>query len=135
MRMLGIDYGTKRIGLAISDELGIAARGMGVVRRRSDRQCLEEISLVAWECQVGRVIIGYPVRTDGTIGRECERVDSFAGLISERLALPVVKWDETLSTCEAEDILKGKGMAWQKRKRHIDELAAVLILQGYLDRG
>lgn len=133
MRMLGIDYGTKRVGLAISDELGIAARGIGVVYRRSDRQCLEEIARVVGEYHVGRIVVGYPVRTDGTIGVECERVERFTDLIRGRLPLPVVKWDETLTTCEAEDILKEKGMSWQKRKRHIDELAAVLILQGYLD--
>lgn len=135
MRILGIDYGTRRMGLAVSDELAVVARGIGRLQCSSERQTLEEIAKIVTEYQVAKVVIGYPVRTDGLKGAMCERVDRFAGLIGEALKLPVIKWDETLTTCEAEEILKNKGMTWQKRKKQVDELAAVLILQEYLNRG
>ncbi len=134
MRILGIDYGTKRIGLAVSDELAIVARGLGSLQGSSERQTQEEIARIVTEYQVAKIVIGYPVRTDGLKGAMCERVDKFAHRLGESLGLTVVKWDETLSTCEAEEILRQRGMNWQKRKKHVDELAAVVILQEYLNR-
>lgn len=122
------------MGLAVSDELAIAARGIGRIERSSERQTIGEIAGIVTEYQVATVVIGYPVRTDGLKGAMCERVDKFARLLEDSLGLPVVKWDETLSSREADSILKNKGMTWQKRKKHVDELAAVLILQEYLNR-
>lgn len=133
MRTLGVDYGLKRVGLAVCDELGVVSRAIGFIPRKNDRQCLEELARFVAEYQVEKIVIGYPVRTDGTEGAECAMVDRFAKLMEERFALPVIKWDETLTTKEAEEILISVGMPWKKRKGHIDSLSAALILQGYLN--
>ncbi len=134
MRILGLDYGQKRVGVAVSDELGVAARGIGFIRRESDRQLLGEVGKLVLEYQVEKIVIGYPVRTDGTKGPECERVDGFAALAAESLALPVVRWDETLTTKEAEGYLIEAGVPWKKRRGMIDSLSAAIILQEYLNR-
>ncbi len=134
MRILGLDYGQKRVGVAVSDELGVAARGIGFIRRESDRQLLGEVGKLVLEYQVEKIVIGYPVRTDGTKGPECERVDGFAALAAESLALPVVRWDETLTTKEAEGYLIEARVPWKKRRGMIDSLSAAIILQEYLNR-
>lgn len=83
--------------------------------------------------KVEKIIIGFPVRIDGSVGIQCEKVNRFASLLDTTFSLPVVKWPETLSTKEAEEILIKSGICWKKRKNKVDKLAACLILQGYLD--
>ena len=133
MRILGLDYGSKRIGVAVCDELGMIAQGLATITRRNRRQFLEEIARFIRTYNVERIVIGYPMRLNGTEGIQCEKVSKFASLLEATFSLPVIKWDEALSTKEAEEILIRANVARDKRKNKVDKLAASLILQGYLD--
>jgi len=133
MRILGLDYGSKRIGVAVCDELGITAQGLATITRKNRRQDLEEIDRFIRAYVVEKIVIGYPIRLDGTEGIQCEKINRFAQLLESTFSLPVIKWDETLSTKEAEEILIRSNMRRERRKSVVDKLAAGLILQGYLD--
>jgi putative Holliday junction resolvase len=133
MRILGLDYGSKRIGVAICDELGMTAQGLATIARKNRRHDLEEIAGFIKTYSVEKIVIGYPIRLDGTEGIQCEKVGKFASLLESAFSMPVIKWDETLSTKEAEEILIRAKVARDKRKNIVDKLAASLILQGYLD--
>ncbi|HOG11924.1 MAG: Holliday junction resolvase RuvX [Smithellaceae bacterium] len=133
MRILGVDYGEKRIGLAVSDGLGLTAQGLPTLIRKTKKNDLEILRRRILDYSVERIVIGYPVRIDGSEGIQCEKVNRFAGRLAETFMLPVVKWPETLTTKEAEDILRASGVHWRKRKDKVDRLAACLILQDYLD--
>ncbi|MDI9569618.1 MAG: Holliday junction resolvase RuvX [Pseudomonadota bacterium] len=133
MRVLGIDYGTRRIGVALSDEMGLMARGLTVITRRNRRRDIEAIAALARDCQAEMVVIGYPLRLDGSEGIQCEKVNRFASLLENALQMPVIRWDETLSTKEAEQILVETGIKKEKRKAIVDRIAASIILQNYLD--
>lgn len=133
MRILGLDYGSKRIGVAICDELGITAQGLPTIIRKNRNQDIEAISELIRSYGVEKIVIGYPVRLDGTEGIQCEKVSRFTSRLASAFALPVIRWDETLSTREADGILREAGMRREKRKNMVDRLAATLILQGYLD--
>ncbi|MGZ3577387.1 MAG: Holliday junction resolvase RuvX [Syntrophales bacterium] len=133
MRILGLDYGSKRIGVAVCDELGMTAQGLATITRKNRRQDLEEIAGFIRTYSVEKIVIGYPIRLDGTEGIQCEKVSKFASLLKSTFSLPVIKWDEALSTKEAEEILIQANVAKTKRKNIVDKLAASLILQGYLD--
>ena len=133
VRILGLDYGSKRIGVAVSDELEIAARGLTTIIRKNQKNDLDEIAKVIRTYTVEKIVIGYPIKLDGSEGIQCEKISRFAKLLEAKLRLPVIKWDETLTTKEAEDILIQAHVRREKRKRVVDKLAATLILQGYLD--
>jgi putative Holliday junction resolvase len=133
MRILGLDYGSKRIGVAVCDELGMTAQGLATITRKNRRHDLEEIAGFIRTYNVEKIVVGYPIRLDGTEGIQCEKVGKFASLLESIFSLPVIKWDETLSTKEAEEILIRANVARDKRKTIVDKLAASLILQGYLD--
>ncbi|HYA13776.1 MAG TPA: Holliday junction resolvase RuvX [Syntrophales bacterium] len=133
MRILGLDYGSKRIGVAVCDELGITAQGLATITRKNRRQVLEEIARFIRTYAVERIVIGYPIKLDGTEGIQCDKIKKFARLLESTFVLPVIKWDETLTTKEAEEILILSNVRREHRKGKIDKLAAVLILQGYLD--
>ena len=133
MRILGLDYGEKRIGVAICDELGMTAQGLPTIIRKSKKHDLDILGNLIKSYNVEKIVIGYPVRLDGSEGIQCEKVNRFLALLEATFSLPVVKWPETLSTKEAEEILINSGVRWQKRKKMVDKLAACLILQGYLD--
>lgn len=133
MRILGLDYGSKRIGVAMSDELEITAQGLSTITRKNQKSDLDEIAKVIKTYGVEKIIIGYPIKLDGSEGIQCEKISKFAKLLEAKLRLPVIKWDETLTTKEAEDILIQAHVRREKRKRVVDKLAATLILQGYLD--
>ena len=133
MRILGLDYGNKRIGIAICDELGLTAQGLPTIIRKNRAQVLEAIRGLIGNYGVESIVIGYPVRLDGTEGIQCEKVNRFASRLEATFALPVIRRDETLTTREAEGILREAGMHRDKRKNMVDRLAATLILQGYLD--
>jgi len=127
MRILGIDYGTKRIGIAVSDELGIIAQA---------REYIEDIDKVLdiiTEENVGKVIIGYPLNMDGTVGPAGKKVEELAQSLKEKLSIPVELWDERLSTKSADDILIKANLSRKKRKQKVDQLAAQIMLQNYLD--
>jgi putative Holliday junction resolvase len=133
LRILGVDYGEKRIGLAVSDELGLTAQGLPTLIRKTKKNDLEILRRWIRNYSIQEIVIGYPLRIDGSEGIQCEKVNRFARWLAETLLLPVMKWPETLTTKEAEDILRTSGVRWQKRKEKVDQLAACLILQNYLD--
>ena len=133
MRILGLDYGEKRIGAAVCDELGMTAQGLPTLIRKTKKHDLEMLGQWIRNYAVEKIVIGYPLRLDGSEGIQCEKVNRFANLLSKSFSLPVVKWPETMSTKEAEEILISAGVRWQKRKEKVDRLAACLILQSYLD--
>ena len=132
--MLGIDYGSKRIGLAISDELGVIAQPLSIIERKNKQSDLEAIRKIIDSYQIEKIIIGYPVRLDGTEGIQCEKVDRFIALLNEELKLPIVKWNESLSSWEAEEVISEAGIKGKDRKKFIDKIAAAIILQSYLDQ-
>ena len=133
LRLLGLDYGEKRIGVAICDELGLTAQGLPTIIRKTKKHDLEILKNLINDYNVEKIVIGYPVKIDGSEGVQCDKVNRFAALLDTTFSLPVLKWPETLSTKEAEEILINSGIHWKKRKDKVDKLAACLILQGYLD--
>ncbi|NLA42137.1 MAG: Holliday junction resolvase RuvX [Smithella sp.] len=135
MRILGVDYGEKRIGLAVSDELGLTAQGIPTLIRKTKKNDLEIFRQWIRHYSVQKIVVGYPLHIDGSEGIQCEKVSRFARWLAETFLLPVMKWPETLTTKEAEDILRTSGVHWRKRKEKVDQLAACLILQSYLDAG
>ena len=133
MRILGLDYGEKRIGAAICDELGLTAQGLPTIIRKTKKHDLEILGNLIKNYAVENIVVGYPVRLDGSEGIQCEKVNRFSKLLEKEFALPVIKWSETLSTKEAEEIMINAGVGWKKRKKVVDKMAACIILQGYLD--
>jgi len=133
MRILGLDFGSKRIGVALCDELGLTGQGLDTILWKNRDQVLNALETLVKNHGVERIVIGYPLRLDGTEGIQCEKVTRFARLLETKFSIPVIKWDETLSSRTAEDILIQSGMRTEKRKKVIDKLAASIILQGYLD--
>lgn len=133
MRVLGLDFGEKRIGVSVSDELGLTAQGITTIIRKNNKQVMDELKQVIYRYQVEQVVIGYPLRLDGSEGIQCEKVNHFGRYIETAFGLPVVKWDETLSSQAAEDVLREADVHWKKRRLVVDKVAATLILQSYLD--
>lgn len=133
MKILGIDYGSKRIGLAISDELGITARPLAVIARKNIGRDLDVLENVIRENGVEQIVLGLPLRLDGTRGIQCEKVEKFAAVLRERFPLPVTLWDEALSTWEADELMISAGIKSRKRREMVDKIAAGIILQSYLN--
>lgn len=133
MRILGLDYGRKRIGVAVSDELGITAQGVAVIERKNKRKDIEAINHYVQTYGVEKIVIGYPLRLDGTAGLQCEEVDRFILGLESGIAVPIIRWDETLTTKDAEEVLRAASVKAKKRKAVVDKIAAGMILQGYLD--
>ncbi len=133
MRVLGLDYGGRRIGVAICDELGMTAQGVGTVIRKNRDTDLAAIAAFVERFEVETIVVGYPLRLDGSEQIQCEKVNVFIKRLEARFSLPVVRWDETLSTKEAEELLRERGVKPEKRRTLVDRVAASLILQRYLD--
>ncbi|MFC2171087.1 Holliday junction resolvase RuvX [Acidobacteriota bacterium] len=134
MRTLGIDLGTVRVGLALSDELGITAMPVPALSGvPGGEDLVEAIMAIAKERGAGRVVIGLPIKLDGTEGPEAEGARAFARVLSERSDLEVDLWDERLSTRQAEKLMIDAGVRRKKRRKSIDSVAAALVLQSYLD--
>ena len=133
MRILGLDYGSKRIGVALCDELGLTGQGLTTIVWKNRNQVLTALADLVRNHDVEKIVIGYPLRLNGTEGIQCEKVSRFARLLEARLSIPVIKWDETLSSRTAEDILIQSGVRREKRKEIVDKMAAGIILQGYLN--
>ena len=134
MRILGLDIGEKRIGVALSDPLGIMAGALTVIERTTDEAAIKQILDLACENEVERIVVGMPRSLDGSLGKQAQAVQSFVDLLKEHTQLPLVAWDERLSTVAAERTMLEIGMKRDKRKKRRDSLAAAFILQGYLDR-
>ena len=132
-RYLGIDYGTKRIGLALSDEEGIIAFPLDVIENTGERKVIQEISRIVGEKAVSVIIVGMPLKLDGTRGPAAENVGRFIEAVKAALDLPVNVWDERLSTRIAERAMIEGGLSRQRRKQSLDQSTAQIILQSYLD--
>lgn len=133
MKILGIDYGSARIGLAICDDLGITARPLAVVKRKDLERDLDVLENVIRESRVELLVLGLPLRLDGSRGIQCDKVEKFAEALRSRFGLQVVLHDETLSTWEAEEILISAGIRGRDRRKVVDKIAAGIILQSYLN--
>ena len=132
-RIMGLDIGDKTIGVAVSDLMGITAQGVKTIRRVGKKKDIEELKLIITERQVNKIVSGLPKNMNGTLGPQGEKVLKFCELIKEETGLDIEFWDERLSTVAAERSLIEGDVSRQKRKKVIDMLAAVIILQGYLD--
>jgi putative Holliday junction resolvase len=133
MRVLGLDYGSRRIGVAVCDELGMTAQGVDTIVRKNRNADLAAIAVFIERFGVERIVVGYPLRLDGSEGIQCEKVNWFIRRLQIRFAIPVIRRDETLSTKEAEELLRETGVRREKQRGILDRLAASIILQGYLD--
>ena len=137
MRMIGLDYGTKTVGVAVSDELGITAQPVETIVRKSAnklRQTLARIEELAEKYHVEKIVLGYPKNMDNTEGERAIACQALKESLERRIGLEVVLWDERLTTVESERILKAGGVRREHRKAVIDQMAAVLILQSYMDK-
>ncbi len=136
MRILGLDYGSKTVGVAVSDPLGLTAQGVETIWRKQEnklRQTLARIEELISEYQVERIVLGYPKNMNNTIGERAEKSLEFQQMLERRTGLPVIMWDERLTTVEANRTLIEASVRRENRKQYMDKLAAVFILQGYLD--
>ena len=132
-RLLGLDVGEKRIGIAISDELRFTAQPYDTLERRKLSQDLDFLNILIEEHHIVAVIVGLPKNMNGTLGPQAELVMEFAERLEERVSIPLTYWDERLSSVAADRVLLEADLSREKRKKHVDKLAATLILQGYLD--
>ena len=136
MRIMGLDYGSKTVGVAVSDALGLTAQGIEIVRRKSEnklRQTLARIEEIAKEYGVEKIVLGFPKHKNNDIGERAEKSHEFKEMLERRTGLPVVMWDERLTTVEADRTMMETGIRRENRKEYVDMIAAVFILQGYLD--
>ena len=136
MRILGLDYGSKTVGVAVSDPLGLTAQSVETIWRKQEnklRQTLARIEELAAEYQAEKIVLGLPKNMNNTIGERAEKTLEFREMLERRTGLPVVMWDERLTTLEANRTLMEAGVRRENRKQCLDGLAAVFILQGYLD--
>ena len=136
-RYLGLDYGARTVGVAVSDGLGLTAQGVETIRREREnklRQTLARIDELAKEYRVEAIVLGYPKNLDNSIGERAEKTVAFRDMLEKRTGLDVILWDERLTTNAADRTLAEAGIRREDRKQYLDKMAAVLILQGYLDR-
>ena len=136
MRIMGLDYGSKTVGVAVSDPLGITAQGVEIIRREKEsklRQTLARIEALIKEYQVESIVLGFPKNMNNTIGDRAEKSLAFKEMLEKRTGLTVIMWDERLTTVEANRTLIEGKVRREDRSKYVDMLAAVYILQGYLD--
>jgi len=136
MRIMGLDYGSKTVGVAISDPLCITAQGIETIQRKEEnklRKTLARIEELAKEYEVDRIVLGFPKNMNNTIGDRAEKSLEFKEMLERRTGLSVIMWDERLTTVEAERTLIESKVRRENRKKYVDKIAAVFILQGYLD--
>ena len=136
MRILGLDFGSKTVGVAVSDELLITAQGVEIVRRKLQsklRQTLARIEELIAFYGVEKIVLGYPKNMNNTEGERCEMTKEFKEMLERRTGLEVILWDERLTTVAADRSMMETGIRRENRKEFVDEIAAIFILQGYLD--
>lgn len=136
IRIMGLDFGSKTVGVAISDPLGFTAQGIEIIRREQEnklRRTLARIEALIQEYQVIEIVLGYPKNMNNTVGERAEKSLAFKEMLERRTGLPVVMWDERLTTVAANRTLMEGGVRRENRKDYVDMIAAVYILQGYLD--
>jgi len=133
-RVIGLDVGSKTIGIAVTDPLGFTAQGLQTIRRQNKRLDYEQLARVIGEYDVAEIVVGYPLRMSGATGTQSEKMALFAEELRKQFKLPVHLWDERLTSAEANRVLRDSEMSIKKRGEVVDRLAAVLILQNWLDR-
>lgn len=132
-RILALDVGSKTFGLAVSDPLGITAQGLPTIRRKNRRTDFALLDKVVEQYKVKQIVVGYPLRLSGATGKQSEKMTVFAEQLRERYGLPVHLWDERLTTAEAQRVLRDSEMSTKRRSEVVDQLAAVLILQSFME--
>ena len=132
-RILALDVGARTIGLAVSDPLGITAQGLDTLRRTNKRSDLAHLESLLREYQVAEIVVGYPLKMSGQPGAQAEKVSAFAEELQRRFGLPVRLWDERLTSAEANRVLRQSEISIRRRGQAVDRLAAVLILQNFLE--
>ena len=136
MRIMGLDFGSKTVGVAISDPLLITAQGIEIIRRKEEnklRKTCVRIEELIEEYEVEEIVLGYPKNMNDTLGERIEKTEEFKEMIERRTGLTVNLWDERLTTVAADKAMIEAGLRREERKEHVDKLAAVFILQGFLD--
>ena len=133
MRVLGLDIGDKTIGIAISDPLGFTAQGITTIRRKSEAMDMGELKKICAEYSVDTIVSGLPKNMNNTVGPQGEKVIKLCEIIKQNINLPIIMWDERLTTVAANRAMLEADLSRAKRKRIVDKVAATYILQGYLD--
>ena len=133
MKIMAVDYGDAHTGLACCDRTQTLASPIGVIDERNFQTCVEKVAAAAVEYEVGEVVVGNPINMNGTYGPRSEKCRMFADMLQNFLEIPVVMWDERLTTVEADRTMMETGIRRENRKEYVDMIAAVFILQGYLD--
>lgn len=136
MRIMGLDFGSKTVGVAVSDPTGLIAMGLEIVRREREdklRQTLARIEALILEYEVKKIVLGYPKNMNDTLGERVEKTLAFKEMLERRTGLEVELWDERLTTVEADAVMMEAGIRREDRKKYVDKIAAAFILQGYLD--
>ncbi len=134
-RILGLDYGTKTVGVAVSDPLLLTAQGVEIIRREKPtklRKTLARIEELVKEYEVEKIVLGYPKHMNGSEGTRCQKTLEFQEMIEKRTGCEVILWDERLTTAEADDIMMEVGVRREDRKQFVDKIAAMIILEDYL---
>lgn len=136
MRVIGLDYGSKTVGVAVCDPFGWTAQTVETIVRKEEnklRKTLARIEALVKEYGAETIVLGFPQNMDGSIGERAEKTLEFKAMLERRIGLPVILWDERLTTVSAEEILIESGVRQENRKTYVDQIAAGLILQDYLD--
>ena len=136
MRILGLDYGSKTVGVAVSDPLGLTAQKVETIWRKQEnklRRTLARIEELIAEYEVEKIVLGFPKNMNNTVGERAEKALEFGEMLKKRTGLEDIMWDERLTTVEADRTLIEAGVRRENRKQYLDGIAAVFILQGYLD--
>jgi putative holliday junction resolvase len=130
---MALDVGDKTIGVAVSDSMLLTAQGRSTIHRKSLQHDIELLRRLVEENEVHEIVIGQPLHMDGKESRQSQKVRLFAGELEKQLKIPIVFWDERLTSFAAEQHLEEMGLNWRKRREHVDKIAAMIILQNYLD--
>lgn len=136
IRIMGLDFGSKTVGVAVSDPLGYTAQGVETIVRREEnklRQTCQRIEALIKEYEITSIVLGYPKNMDDSVGERARKTEEFKEMLERRTGLPVILWDERLTTVEADGILEESGVPKSERKKVIDKIAAGIILQSYLN--
>ena len=136
MRIMGLDFGSKTVGVAVCDPLGITAQTVETITRKDEnklRQTLARIEALIGQYEIERIVLGYPKNMNNTLGERAVKTEEFKSALERRTGLPVVLWDERLTTVAASRVLSESGVRREHRKESVDQIAAAMILQGYLD--
>lgn len=135
-RVLGLDFGSKTVGVAVSDPLFLTAQGVEIIRREKEsklRKTFARIGELISEYDIKSIVLGYPKNLNGTEGDRCEKTNAFKEALEKKFGLPVILWDERLTTVSADQVMMESGIRRENRKEYVDEIAAMFILQGYID--